>query len=88
MVHVSGDVPDQSLEGGPGEKHVYRLLIAFDLSERDSTRLEANLASSFHATSCRGRLLNDLVHLCWHLGGSLGFSSDLGFGHIFWGECV
>ena len=85
VIHVCRNASDKSLEAGPGQKHIYTLLVALDLSQGDRARLVSHLALFFDTTVGRGSLLDSLarlVDLHWHLGGGLRLRSNLGLGHF------
>ena len=85
VIHVCRDASDKPLEAGSGQKHIYTLLVALDLSEGDRARLVTQLALVFDATVGRGTLLDSfarLVDLHRHLGGGLGLRSNLRLRHF------
>jgi len=81
VVHVHGDASDKSLEGSSWEEHIGSFLVSLDLSKGNSSWLVSKLSLFFHATGGRGRLLHLTTDCLGHLGGSLGFSGNFGFGH-------
>ena len=84
VVHVDSDIPDQSLEWGPGKEHINGLLVALDLPQSDRSRLEAQLTLFLHAAGSWRTLLDHLtglVNLHGHLVGCLSLRSYLRFGH-------
>ena len=85
MIHLDGDTSDESLERGPGEKHVYRLLVSLDLSQGHSTGLITTNFPLFHASISRCCLLDNFgtLDLVGHLRGGLGFSGNFRLWHLF-----
>ena len=79
MVHVSGDAPDEALEGGSRQKHVDRLLVLLDLAKGNGASLPWP-PPLFDPAVGRGGLLDGFGggHL---LGVSSGFGCNFGLGH-------
>lgn len=63
VVHVLGDGSDETLERSAGKHHVDGLLIAFNLSKSDRTRLATVLSLLLHTTFSGGGLLDGLGSL-------------------------